>query len=82
MPKFKIITFRLIGSRDGTNNSCEPKLRQKASQVMKTKSVSCKYGHYTKQRPSSRSGQVRSPSENVARMSCDKCYTGHLRHRN
>ena len=40
--KVKIVTFRLIGYRDGANNSCESKLCQKAFQTMKK--VAYKYG--------------------------------------
>ena len=43
----KIVTFRLIGYRDRTNNnSCEPKLSQKTYQGIKK--VVYKYGPYTK----------------------------------
>ena len=42
----KIVTFRLIGYRDGTNNSCEPKLCQNSSQGMRK--VPCKNGRYNK----------------------------------
>ena len=44
--KVKIAFFRFIGYRDGTKNSCEPKLCQQASQGMKK--VAYKYGLYTK----------------------------------
>ena len=45
-----------------------------ASRVMKK--VAYKYGPYTKQR--SRPGQLKSPNENHAWISCDTCLVGHL----
>ena len=45
--KVKIVNFRLIGFRDGTNNSWELKIRQKATQAMKK--VAYSYGFYTDQ---------------------------------
>ena len=74
--KVKTVTFRLIDYWDVTNNSCKSKLCPKASQGM-TKAV-CKYGSCSRERSRSRSGQVRSPYENVACLSCDPCFMCHL----
>ena len=69
-------SFRLIGCRDQTIDSCQPKLCQSATEGM-TK-MSYKYGTNAKHSLRSRSGQMKSPYENIARMSCDTCLTGHL----
>ena len=55
--KIKIVPFRPIGCRDGTNNCWEPKLCQKAFQRMKK--VAFKNGIYIKSRSRSRSGQIK-----------------------
>ena len=65
--RVKNVNFRLIGYRDGTNNSCEPNLCQKAFQGMKK--VAYKPGPSSKQR--SRSSQIMSLNLNVSRASCD-----------
>ena len=44
--KLKVVTFRLVVYRDGTNNSCEARLCQKTYQGMKK--VAYKYEPYIK----------------------------------
>ena len=72
--KVKADYFRLIGCRDETRDSCRRKLCENATGWM-TK-MPCK--QETNAEYSSRSGQMGSPYENIARVSCDTWFMGHL----
>ena len=74
--KLKIVTFRPIGYWKGNNDSCNPTHCQMTCQEMKK--AAYKYRPFTKHRSSSL-GQIRPTNQNVAWVSFNTCFMGHLR---
>ena len=74
--KAKADSFRLIGCRDQTRDSCRPKLCQNASEGMGK--MPHKQTANAKHMSRARACQMKSPYENIARVSCDKYFRGHF----
>ena len=68
-----MVTFRLSATETGLITDMIPNF---AKGFTVGEEGACNYGLYANFR--SRSGQNRSSNEDVARVSCDTCFVGHL----